>query len=144
MQFCKRKIAALAFIFVILGVVAYRYTFDLQRSSQAIYVVLHNEVDYAVTYYADARNNSQKLAPPDLSKVYSHEFSMDVGGGVIYHGRSFLHNGAVIVVVDSPKPSGWLITDPSGKKTGECKKLFGSDGTEGALTARWKNICSSG
>ncbi|MDD2721806.1 MAG: hypothetical protein PHH47_10925 [Gallionella sp.] len=144
MQLSKRKMAALALVFMTLGSVAYRYTFDLQRSSQAIYVVLHNEVDYAATYYAGTRNNSQKSASADLSKVYTHEFSMDVGGGDTYHGRSFLHNGAVIVVVDSPKPSGWFITDPSGKKPGECKKLFGSDGTEGALTARWKNICSSG
>jgi hypothetical protein len=143
MKWIDGKLVALAFVFLIVGAIVYKYTFDMQRSSQAIYVVLHNEIDYANNYYNGVKVGGlgTKSEPTGVLKVHVHDFSIEVGSGETYRGRSFLYNGSVIIVVDLPKPSGWLITDPSGRKPGECKKLFGSDGVEKALNMRWKNIC---
>ncbi|WP_146166017.1 hypothetical protein [Stenotrophobium rhamnosiphilum] len=131
-----------ALIFLILGAVVYENTFRLQRSSQAIYVVLHNEIDYAIAYRKEKINGSgdnQDLVAS--SRIHVHDFSIDVGSGEVYHGRSFLYDASAIVIVDSPAPSGWLIASSVGQEPGECKKLFGTDGTEEALNARWKNVC---
>ena len=68
-------------------------------------------------------------------------FSISVGGDETYEGRSYMKSGVVVVVVEAPRASGWLIADPFTGKPGECRRLFGSDGSQETLRDRWKAIC---